>query len=93
MSSLDGISALNAIIAKCVDDIWSDYDQDGNGHLDREETKEFVIATLNEMSDDGQVEFSDEDFKKCFREFDKDGNGTIDKVEMATFIKKVAGLA
>ena len=50
MSSLDGI---NAVIAKCVDDIWTDFDQDGNGCLDREETKEFVIATLNEMSDDG----------------------------------------
>ena len=49
-TSLDGI---NAVIAKCVDDIWLDFDNDGNGHLDREETRAFVVATLNEMTDDG----------------------------------------
>ena len=83
-------TSIDAVIAKCVDDIWAEYDQDGNGNLDKEETKRFVKKTLSEMS--GGEEFSDEDFEACFKEFDKDGSGTIEKDEMAVFIKKVAGL-
>ena len=83
-------SSIDAVIAKCVDDIWSEYDKDGNGHLDKTETKAFVKKTLADMA--GGEEFSDEDFNACFKEFDKDGSGTIEKDEMAVFIKKVAGL-
>ena len=83
-------ASIDAVIAKCVDDIWTEYDKDGNGNLDKNETKAFVKKTLTEMS--GGDEFSDEDFEACFKEFDKDGNGTIEKDEMAIFIKKVAGL-
>ena len=81
---------IDAVIRKCVDDIWAEYDKDGSGSLDKEETKKFVKNTLSEMSDDG--EFSEDDFEACFKEFDKDGNGTISKDEMKIFIKKVAGL-
>ena len=73
-----------------MDDIWKEYDKDGNGNLDKEETKAFVKKTLAEMA--GADEFSDEDFDACFAEFDKDKSGTIEKDEMAIFIKKVAGL-
>ena len=81
---------IDAVIAKCVDDIWAEYDNDNSGALDKEETKKFVKKTLADMS--GGEEFSDEDFEACFKEFDKDGSGTIEKDEMAIFIKKVAGL-
>ena len=83
-------ASIDAVIAKCVDDIWTEYDKDGNGNLDKNETKAFVQKTLAEMA--GNEEFSDEDFDACFKEFDKDGSGTIEKDEMALFIKKVAGL-
>jgi len=81
---------IDAVIRKCVDDIWKEYDKDGSGALDKSETKKFVKNTLKEM-DDSAV-FSDEDFEQCFKEFDKDGSGTIEKEEMAIFIKKVAGV-
>ena len=84
---------IDAVIAKCVDDIWAEYDKDNSGTLDKEETKLFVKKTLVDMaSGEGGDDFSDEDFEACFKEFDKDGNGTIEKDEMAVFIKKVAGL-
>ena len=83
---------IDSVISKCVDDIWAQYDKDGNGALDKEETKSFVKATLGEMSEDNNNEFSEDDFNACFAEFDKDGNGTIDKAEMAIFIRKVAGM-
>ena len=81
---------IDQIIEKCIDDIWKNYDKDNSGFLDKEETKEFVKNTLNEMGETG--EFAEQDFEACFKEFDKDGNGTISKDEMKIFIKKVAGL-
>ena len=84
------MSEIEAVIAKCVENIWGDYDKDNSGALDKEETKKFMVATLGEMSD--TTEISDEDFQAVFKEFDADGNGTISKTEMGNFIKKVAGL-
>jgi len=83
-------NSIDAVINKCVDDIWKEYDADNSGTLDKDETKKFVQQTLSEMSDSGT--FNDEEFNQCFEEFDKDGNGTIEKDEMAQFIKRVAGL-
>ena len=82
---------LDEVVKNCVDDIWSLYDVDGNGTLDKDETRMFVKQTLKEMDD--SVEFLEDDFDQCFKEFDKDGSGTIEKDEMAEFIKQVAGLA
>mmetsp|Transcript_28379 Transcript_28379/g.27326 ORF Transcript_28379/g.27326 Transcript_28379/m.27326 type:complete len:89 (+) Transcript_28379:26-292(+) len=80
---------IDDIIDKCIEDIWKKYDKDGNGHLDKEETKLFVKQTLFEM--EVNDDFSEEDFQGTFKEFDKDGNGTISRDEMRVFIKKVAG--
>ena len=81
---------LNSVIEKCVNDIWAEYDKDGNGFLDKDETKAFVKNTLSEMNDSASIE--DQDFEDTFKEFDKDNSGTIEKDEMAAFIKKVAGI-
>ena len=83
-------SEIDQVISKCVDEIWGKYDTDGNGNLDKDETKQFVRDTLSDMSDG--TGFNDEDFDQCFREFDKDNSGTIEKTEMVQFIKQVAGL-
>ena len=79
---------IDKVIAKCVDEIWTKYDDDGNGFLDKQETKNFVMDTLKNVTEGG---YNEDDFEQCFREFDKDGSGTIEKSEMATFIKQVAG--
>ena len=78
------------VIKRCVEEIWASYDVDGNGILDKEETKRFVMQQLDEI-DEG-TSFSDDDFDECFRNFDVDGSGTIDKEEMVEFIKRAAGL-
>ena len=83
---------IDAVINKCVEDIWAEYDKDNSGALDKEETKKFVDNTLSEMQDNDDNGVNDTDFDVCFKEFDKDGSGTIEKEEMAAFIKKVAGL-
>ena len=81
---------IEAVIKKCVEEIWVKYDDDNNGFLDKNEAKQFVKDTLMDMSDEGA--FNDTDFDECFKEFDKDGSGTIEKDEMVEFIKKVANL-
>ena len=81
---------IDAVISKCVDEIWSKYDDDESGFLDKAETKRFVMDTLSDMADGAG--FADGDFDQCFAEFDKDGSGTIEKQEMVAFIKQVAGL-
>ena len=81
---------IDQVIQKCVDEIWTKYDQDNSGALDKEETKKFVQDTLSDMADGAG--FNDDDFDQCFREFDQDGSGTIEKGEMVRFIKQVAGL-
>ena len=83
-------SEIDNVSAQCVDEMWGEYDTDGNGNLDKDETKQFVRDTLSDMSDGAG--FNDDDFDQCFREFDKDGSGTIEKTEMVQFIKQVAGL-
>ena len=78
------------IIDKIVQDIWSQYDKDNSGYLDKKESRPFVAQTLVDMGESG--DFSEEEFEGCFKEFDKDGNGQISKEEMRDFIKKVAKL-
>ena len=83
-------SDLNAIINKNVEDIWDQYDKDGNGYLDKNEAKLLVLDSLKLMGESTQID--QKEFDEVFKMFDKDGNGTIDKGEMASFIRKVAGL-
>ena len=84
---------VDSVIMNCVDDIWGEYDTDGNGSLDREECRRFIMQTIKEFAGETAIEnFSHEDFEFTFRLFDTDRNGTIDKSEMVRFIRKVAGL-
>jgi hypothetical protein len=39
------------IINTVIEDIWDEFDDDGNGTLDLEETKAFVKTTLIEMGE------------------------------------------
>jgi len=84
------MSDIDAIIRKCVDDIWNDYGKPGSNSLTKEEAKTFVSSTLKDIGD--SENFTEADYDACFKEFDLDGSGTIEKDEMAKFIKKMAGL-
>ena len=42
---------IDAVMAKVVNDIWAEFDSNGDGKLDRDETKEFVRSTLNDMDE------------------------------------------
>ena len=65
--------------------IWGQFDKDGGGTLDKEETRAFVMVALGNI---GHAGFSDEVFDVLFKMIDKDGDGTLDPFEMFDFIKK-----
>lgn len=78
------------IINTVIEDIWDEFDDDGNGTLDLDETKEFVKCTLQEMGE--KPDYTEIDFYECFKFFLPGGPGVITKTEMRIFIKKIAGL-
>ena len=85
---------VDAVIERCVEDIWEEYDKDNSNSLDQDECKKFVMTTIKEFNPMFDEEaFSDENFAETFRTFDEDDSGTIDKSEMVRFIRKVAGLS
>ena len=84
------VSDIDIVIMRVVKEIWSEYDADNSGSLDKDETKHFVQGTLCEMGDGKGM--SDAEFERCFEEFDEDGSGTIEKHEMIHFIKNITGL-
>ena len=73
----DSTQQFKDIIDKYVQQIWKEFDDDGNDSLDKDETKQFVKKMLEEVGE--STDFSDDEFNKCFEEFDTDGNGTVDK--------------
>lgn len=82
----------DADVMRIVQGLWSEYDDDANGVLDRREARKFVqdFMTMIRIRE-GKVDRSYKltDFDKWFTEVDKDANGTIDMREMANFIKQL----
>ena len=81
----------DSMIIAAVEKLWAQYDVDGNGYLDKTETKRFVADTFKNLSASDQL--SEEQFEEAFNEFDQDKSGKIDKGEMVNYMKKAAGLA
>lgn len=79
------------MMRKCVEQLWVQYDTDGNGYLDRNETMRFVRDSMKEMGVSLE-KLTDEDFEATFSEFDKDNSGTVEKQEMVAYMKKLVGL-
>lgn len=88
-SSGDGIE--DQAIMEMIDTIWDQYDEDGSGDLDKDETRRFVEETLNNLGGEDQV-LTDEEFERRFELFDKDGSGSIEKDEFVEFIRGFLGL-
>ena len=77
--------AKDDMIVKFVEKIWSKYDSDNNGYLDKNESKKFVRDTLDTLGSivENGFTFDEDFFNQCFQEFDTNGNGRIDFEEMA----------
>ena len=58
---------MDHIINKVIEELWDEFDDDGNGTLDYDETKEFVKTTLVEMGE--KPDYTEVDFLECFTYF------------------------
>ncbi|KDO28899.1 hypothetical protein SPRG_05770 [Saprolegnia parasitica CBS 223.65] len=68
-----------AMIDRCIDDIWHTFDQDQNGYLDREETRAFIDAMAEALAGSAGERL---DFDACFD----------DRDEMRVFVMQLMGL-
>lgn len=71
-----------------VDKLWSQYDVDNSGFLDRQEMAPLCQAALEQVGFGEQVDPATID--AFFAEVDSDGNGKIDKSELLKFMKSLA---
>ena len=61
------MSAVEKAVTEVVDMMWKEYDKDGNGYLDKEETRRFIVDTLKSL---GHVDaFQESEFEEAFQEF------------------------
>jgi hypothetical protein len=72
-------------IQNVIEQIWSIYDIDNSGALDKKETKKLMMDTLGRLPHD-QL-YSEDVFSKTFTSLDKNGSGTIEKREMLPFVR------
>lgn len=62
------------LVTKTIEMLWAKYDVDGNGYLDRNETKRFVVDSMKEMGMP-TAGITDQLFEDTFREYDSDSSG------------------
>jgi len=74
-------------INEAVDRIWSRFDDDHSGELDKEETRNFLKLVLAHCPPPNN--YDETTFDELFVTIDEDRNGLIEKHEMAVFIKKL----
>lgn len=80
----DDEAAAKDDMEKVIDALWTEFDKDNSGYLDKDEMVPLAQAALR------QVGFKEElDSQVCdafFSEVDSDGNGRIDKSELRRFM-------
>jgi len=78
----------SAKVNKTINAVWSKFDTDLNGVLDKKEAKKFIKSVLTNLDIEGRHDASE--FSSWFQQMDRDGSGTIDKEEFCKFISRVA---
>lgn len=76
-------------IDEYINKLWTKFDDNDNGVLDKEEAKEFYKHCVVELK--GKKNFRETHFLEWFDIVDTDGSGTIEKDEMTDCIKRLLG--
>ena len=58
------IESENDNLRKYVEQIWGKYDTDNSGTLDKQETRQFIQNTMNEMGT--KISFNEAEFNRYF---------------------------
>ena len=67
-----------------VEEIWKQFDVDGNGYLNKEEAKRFLTVELKSLTGSDPT---DDELERNFSIIDEDASGTLDKEEVLKFLK------
>ena len=77
------------VFSKSLDDLWIEKDADGNGFLNIDEAKEFLLDIQKIIENDRAKNFDMQELPVLFEKFDEDNNGYLTKGQMAQLIKLV----
>ena len=80
------LDSVDQTLMPTVEDLWKNYDTDGNGYLDKNETKAFVRETLGAAGMSSN-DFTQEQFDEVWVTIDTDKSGRIEKPEMLKFLR------
>ena len=81
------LSNYEAKFNKSIDEMWSQFDYNQNGYLERDEAKDFIDELVKVIETDRAQFYKPDHFNSLFDEIDEDGNGLLSKGEFAQFIK------
>ena len=88
MSQIHEDKDLEVYLDLVIDEIWIKHDMNGDGSLNKDETRMFLIACG--VGQKGQnVEndpYSEQAFEEIYSYIDDNGNGYIEKAELKLFI-------
>lgn len=84
ISAMDEEEAIETIIH----DMWQVFDLDGNGTLDFDEAKKFVIEGLSILQKSHR--YSEETFKILFNKFDEDESRSLDRDELKELLMEIS---
>lgn len=70
-----------------VEQIWSEYDQDHSGHLNKQEMVPLAEKALQAIGYTGELDKAACD--AFFAEIDGDGNGKVSKDELRRFLQTI----
>ena len=71
------------VFSRSLDDLWIEKDDDGNGFLEIDEAKEFLLAIQKIIESDRAKNFDMQELPVLFEKFDEDNNGYLTKGQMA----------
>ena len=74
-----------SIVKQIVEEMWKQFDMDGSGDLDKEETRDM----LKHICAQNKKKFKEDAFESTYLLIDRDMSGKIDKTEMMIFVKSL----
>lgn len=85
IESQEQIETSDQTVKDLMKSLWQQYDVEGNGHLSRQETLDFVKKQLKFRGKSTQLDMAV--FDRWFKKLDRDGDGKLRIVEIANYLK------
>ncbi|RHY18931.1 hypothetical protein DYB36_010401 [Aphanomyces astaci] len=81
-------SETKAFLDQYMAEIWTSYDDDASGFLERHEARAFVDKLIADMAA-SDLDVHGFDFDACFDTYDQDGNDRLSRTELRVFVEQL----